>query len=64
MQKLIAIPLFDFTGAVVTTIIAIIVCFAIIIGLILYVKRSRKRKNMVHNKKMKNDNPGKKSNNR
>ncbi|HLW33641.1 MAG TPA: hypothetical protein VKX40_15370 [Aequorivita sp.] len=61
MQKLIAIPLFDFTGAVVTTIISIVVCFAIIIGLIMYVKRSRKRKNMVHNKKMKNDNPEKES---
>ncbi|MGB3345404.1 MAG: hypothetical protein WBA61_15955 [Aequorivita sp.] len=59
MQKLIGIPLFDFTGAVVTTIISIVVCFAIIIGLIMYVKRSRKRKNMVHNKKMKNDNPEK-----
>lgn len=59
MQNLTTIPLFDFTGAVVTTIISVIVCFAIIAALIVYVKRSKKRKNMVHNKKMKNDNPEK-----
>lgn len=47
----------EITNGVVTTIISIVVCFAIIIGLILYVKNSKKRKNMVHNKKMKNDNP-------
>lgn len=57
MNVLNSIPLVDFTSGVVTTIISIAVCFAIIIGLILYVKNSKKRKNMVHNKKKKNDNP-------
>ncbi|MDC8001296.1 hypothetical protein POV26_09620 [Aequorivita todarodis] len=55
------IPLVDFTGGLVATIISIVVCFAIIGGLILYVKRSKKRKNMVHNRKKKNDNPARKS---
>lgn len=59
MRILNAIPLYDFTGGVVTTIISILVAFGIIIGLILYVMRSKKRKNMVHNKKKKNDNPEK-----
>ncbi len=45
----------DFTGGVVATVISIVVCFAIIGGLIYYIKRSKKRKNMVHNKKKKND---------
>ena len=49
--------LFDFTGGVVVTIISIVVSFAIIIGLILYVKHSKKRKNLVHNKKKPNDDP-------
>ena len=51
------IPLVDFSNGVVTTIISIVVCFAIIIGLILFVKNSKKQKNMVHNRKKKNDNP-------
>lgn len=55
------IPLVDFTGGLVATIISIVVCFAIIGGLIFYVKRSRKRKNMVHNRKKKNDNPEKRN---
>ncbi|WP_026452348.1 hypothetical protein [Aequorivita capsosiphonis] len=59
MNILNSIPLVDFTDGVVTTIISIVICFAIIIGLILYVKNSKKRKNMVHNKKKKNDNPEK-----
>ena len=57
MMILNAIPLVDFTGGVLTTILSIVVCFAIIVGLILYVKNSKKRKNMVHNKKKKNDKP-------
>lgn len=51
------IPLVDFSNGVLTTIISIVVCFAIIIGLILFVKNSKKQKNMVHNIKKKNDNP-------
>lgn len=49
--------LFDFTGGVVVTIVSIIVSFAIIIGLIVYVKKSKNRKNLVHNKKRPNDDP-------
>lgn len=49
--------LFDFNGAVITTIISIVVSFAIIGALLIYVKRSKKRRNMVHNKKKPNDNP-------
>lgn len=52
-----AIPLFDWDGAVVSTVISIVVVFAIIGGLILYVAKSKKRKNMVHNKRKKNDSP-------
>ena len=59
MNILNSIPLVNFSGGVITTIISIVVCFAIIIAIILYVKNSKKRKNMVHNKKMKNDNPEK-----
>lgn len=47
--------LFDFTGAVVATIVSIVVSFAIIGALLIYVMRSKKRKNMVHNKKRPND---------
>lgn len=54
-----AIPLYDFTGAVVTTVISIIVAFGIIAGLIFYVMRSKKRKKMVHNREKQNDNPEK-----
>lgn len=60
MKELNVIPLYDATGGVVITIVSMVVGLGIIIGLIIYVKRSRKRKNMVHNKKMKNDNPEKK----
>lgn len=49
--------LFDFTGGVVVTIISIVVSFAIIIGLIVYVMRSKKRRDLVHNKKEPNDDP-------
>ncbi len=59
MKLINSIPLVDFTGGVVATVISIIVCFAIIGSLIFYVKKSKKRKNMVHNKKKKNDNPEK-----
>ncbi len=59
MTNLNAIPLYDFTGGVVITILSIIVSFGIIIGLILYVMKSKKRKNMVHNRKKNNDNPEK-----
>lgn len=57
MRILNIIPLVDFTGGMVTTVISIVVCFAIIIALIFYIKRSKKRKNMVHNRKKPNDNP-------
>lgn len=59
MNLIHAIPLADFTGGVITTIISVIICFAIIIGLILYIKNSKKRKNMVHNREKKNDHPEK-----
>ncbi len=61
MKILHAIPWADFSGGVWATIISVIVCFAIIVGLLLYVIRSRKRKRMVHNVKKKNDNPEKRS---
>ena len=57
MKILYSLPWFDFSGGVVATIISVVVCFAIIGGLIFYVKRSKKRKNMVHNRKKPNDNP-------
>lgn len=55
------IPLYNFDGAVITTIISIVVCFAIIGGLFFYVKQSKKRKNMVQNRKKPNDTPEKES---
>lgn len=60
MSVLNSLPLVDFTGGMVTTVISIVICFAIIIALIVYIKRSKKRKNMVHNRKRPNDNPTKK----
>lgn len=51
------IPLVDFSGGILATVISIVVCFALIGALIFYVKRSKKRKNMVHNRKKKNDSP-------
>lgn len=54
------IPLYNFDGAVITTIISVIVCFAIIGGIFFYVVRSKKRKNMVHNRKKPNDTPERK----
>ena len=57
MNFLTAKPLVDFTGGIVVTIVSIVVSFAIIIALILYVKNSKKKRNMVHNQKRKNDNP-------
>ncbi len=57
MNVLNSIPLVDFTTGMVTTIISIVVCFAIIVAIIMYIKNSKKRKNMVHNKEAKNDNP-------
>ncbi len=62
MKTLDSIPLYNFDGAVITTIISIVVCFAIIGSLFFYVKRSKKRKNMVHNRKKPNDNPEKNGN--
>ncbi len=59
MKLINSIPLVDFTGGVVATVISIVVCFAIIVGLIFYVVRSKKRKNMVHNRKKPNDKPEK-----
>ena len=53
------IPLYNFDGAIVTTIISVVVCFAIIGGLFYFVKQGKKRKNMVHNQKKPNDTPGK-----
>lgn len=61
MKIINSIPLVDFSGGVAATIISIVVCFALIAGLIFYVKGSKKRKNMVHNRKKKNDNPERKS---
>ncbi|HET8803263.1 MAG TPA: hypothetical protein VFM72_01695 [Aequorivita sp.] len=54
------ISLYNFDGAVITTIISVIVCFAIIGGLFFYVRQSKKRKNMVQNRKKPNDTPEKK----
>lgn len=52
------LPLVDFTGGVVATILSIIVCFAIIGALIFQAKRKRKnKKGMVRNKPKKNDHP-------
>lgn len=52
------LPLVDFTGGVVATVISIVVCFAIIGALLFYVKRKRKsKKGMVHNRPKKNDHP-------
>lgn len=59
MALLNVIPLVDFNGGIVVTIVSIVVSFALIIALILYVKHSKKKRNMVHNKKMKNDKPRK-----
>lgn len=53
------IPVVNFTNGVVVTIISIILGLGIIIALILFVKNSKKRKNMVHNRKKNNDNPEK-----
>jgi mannitol-specific phosphotransferase system IIBC component len=54
------IPLANFTGGIIATVISIVVSFAIIGALIFYVQRSKKQKNMVHNRKKPNDNPEKK----
>lgn len=54
-----AIPLYDFTGGIVITIVSMIVGLGIIAGLIFYIMRSRKRKKMVHNRKKQNDDPEK-----
>lgn len=52
------LPLYDFTGGMVTTIVSIVVTFAIIAALIFYIKKSKSnKKGMVHNKKMQNDEP-------
>lgn len=59
MKTLATIFLFDFNGAVAATVVSIVVSFAIIGGLLIYVMRSKKRKNMVHNKKKPNDSPKK-----
>ncbi len=51
------IPLFDYTGGIVITIVSIIVGLGIIGILIYFVAKSRKRRKMVHNRKKNNDNP-------
>ncbi len=58
MKLLNFLPLVDFTGGVVATVVSIVVCFAIIGALLFYVKRKRKnKKGMVHNRPKKNDHP-------
>jgi predicted cation transporter len=58
MKIIDSIFLVDFTGGVVSTIISIVVAFAIIGALLFYVmKRRRSKKGMVHNKPKKNDHP-------
>tara|TARA_A100001391_G_C5039832_1_gene270585 strand:+ start:269 stop:457 length:189 start_codon:yes stop_codon:yes gene_type:complete len=58
MQNIDSIYLVDYSGGVIATIISIIVAFAIIGGLLFYVKkRRRNKKGMVHNKPKKNDHP-------
>lgn len=51
------IPLFDYTGGIVITIVSIIVGLGIIGILIYFVAKSKKRRKMVHNRKKNNDNP-------
>ena len=58
MQNIDSIYLVDYSGGVIATIISIIVAFAIIGGLLFYVKKKRwNKKGMVHNKPKKNDHP-------
>lgn len=57
MNKCSIIPLFDFSGGVVITIVSIVVGLGIIVGLILYIAKSRKKRKMVHNRPKKNDQP-------
>lgn len=58
MQNIDSIYLVDYSGGVIATIISIIVAFAIIGGLLFYVKKNRRnKKGMVHNKPKKNDHP-------
>ena len=56
MQNIDSIYLVDYSGGVIATIISIIVAFAIIGGLLFYVKkRRRNKKGMVHNKPKQRD---------
>ncbi len=60
-----AIALYDFNGAVVTTIISIVFTI-VVIALLFYFIRSKKRRNksgMVHNKPKPNDSPTNNSDN-
>jgi len=51
------IALYDAEGGYAVTVISIAIAFGLIAILIYYVRRSKKRKNMVKNKKKPNDTP-------
>ncbi|HZW77375.1 MAG TPA: hypothetical protein VFF21_03595 [Flavobacteriaceae bacterium] len=58
MKALTIIPLYDAVGGYAVTIISIVFTLAVIGALVLFAKRTKKRRNMVQNKPKKNDYPG------
>ncbi|QAA81240.1 hypothetical protein EI546_05635 [Aequorivita sp. H23M31] len=51
------IPLFDYTGGIVVTVVSILIGLGAIAIIIYFVAKSKKRRKMVHNRKKNNDNP-------
>lgn len=49
--------LYDEVGGYAVTVISIIVAFGLIAAMIIFIRRSKKRKNMVKNKEKPNDTP-------
>lgn len=60
MTSFVNVPLYDTTGGYVVTIVSIVFTLVVIAALVLVAKRSKKRRNMVKNKPMKNDFPERK----
>lgn len=59
MNVLNLIALYDAVGGYAVTVISIAIAFGLIAIMIYYIRRSKKRKNMVKNKKKPNDTPEK-----